>query len=159
MASAILLGDDAQVCTSLSDVTWDLDYEASGAYDGPDARELSRRCTSGLALLEYRSACTDRVELDGRLKHFQPGTAAVRMTGFAAEATVRAATQASTRQVLARPVDLGRPIPSRGRGPGGRDRPAQDWQGRAHRGAAGLFRFMPHKKALATPTDPGRAAR
>jgi hypothetical protein len=47
-ASAILFVDDAQgSCTSLSGVTWDLDYQGSGAYDGSAARERSRRYTSG----------------------------------------------------------------------------------------------------------------
>jgi CheY-like chemotaxis protein len=112
-ASDILLVDDAQdSCTSLSDVIWDLDYPGSGAYDGPAARELSRRYTSALALLDYRSPGTDGVELDCRRKQVQPGTAAgVRVTGFAAEAIVRAATQANIRQVMPMPVDLGRPIP------------------------------------------------
>jgi DNA-binding NtrC family response regulator len=110
--SAILLVDDEQdSCTSLSDLFWDLDYPGSGAYDSPAARELSHRYTSGLVLLDYRSIGTDGVVLDGRLQLIQPGTAGVRVTGFAAEATVRAATQASIRQVMPKPVDLGRPIP------------------------------------------------
>jgi DNA-binding NtrC family response regulator len=95
----------------VSDVIWDLDYQGSGAYDGAAARELSRRCTFNLALLDYKSPGTDGVELDGRLKQVQPGTAGVRVTGFAAEATVRTATQANIRQVMPVPVDLGRPIP------------------------------------------------
>jgi response regulator RpfG family c-di-GMP phosphodiesterase len=97
--SDILLVDHVQgSCTSLPDVIWILDYQGSGAYDGPAAGELSRRYTSGLALLDYRSPGTDGVKLDGRLKQVQPGTAGVRVTGFPAEATVRAATQASIRQ-------------------------------------------------------------
>jgi DNA-binding NtrC family response regulator len=111
-ASDILPVDDAQdSCTSLSDVIWALDYQGSRVYAGPAARELSRRYTSSLALLDYRSPGTDGVELDGRLQQIQPGTAGVRVTGFAAEATVRAATQANIRQVMPMPVDLGRPIP------------------------------------------------
>ena len=110
--SHILLVDDAQdSCTSLSGIIGDLDYQGSGAYDGPAARELSQRYTSNLALLDYKSPGTDGVELDRRLQQVQPGTAAVRVTGFAAEATVRAATQANIRQVMLIPVDLGRPIP------------------------------------------------
>jgi response regulator RpfG family c-di-GMP phosphodiesterase len=129
-ASAILFVDDAQdSCISLPDVIWHLDYQGSAASNGPAARELSRRYTSGLALLDYRSPGTDGVELDGRLKQVQPGTAGVRVTGFAAEATVRAATQANFRQVMPRrSISAARPRPSRRR-PGGRDRPAQDWQG------------------------------
>jgi hypothetical protein len=60
--SAILRVDHEQdSSTSLSHVIWDLDYQGSGAYGGPAARELSRRSTSNLALLEYRSAGTDGV--------------------------------------------------------------------------------------------------
>jgi response regulator RpfG family c-di-GMP phosphodiesterase len=118
-ASDVLLVDDAQdSCTSLSEVIWDLDYQGSGAYDGPAARELSQRYTSNLALLNCNSPGTAGVELDGQLKQVQhgqlkqvqPGTAAVRVTGFAAEVTVSAATQANIGQVMLMPVDLGRLI-------------------------------------------------
>ena len=111
-ASDILLVDDAQdSCTSLPDVIWNFDYQGSGAYDGPAARELSRRYTSGLALLDYRSPGTDVVELDGRLQQVQPGTAGVRVTGSATEAAVCAATQANNRQVMPTPVDRCYTIP------------------------------------------------
>jgi DNA-binding NtrC family response regulator len=111
-ASDILFVDDAQdCCTSLAAVIWDLDFQGSRAYDGPAARELSRRCTSNLALLDHKSPGTDGVELNGRPKQVQPGTAGVRVAGFAAESTVRAATQASIRQVMPMPVDLCHPLP------------------------------------------------
>src|SRR5262245_37717907 len=111
-ASDILLVDDTlDSCTSLSDVIWYPDYQGSGAYDGPAAGGLSPPHTFNLALLDYKSPATDSVELDGRLKLVQPGTAGVRVTGFAAEATERAATQANIQQVMPTPVDLCYPIP------------------------------------------------
>ena len=67
-ASAILLVDDAQgSCTSLSEVIWDLDYQESGAYDGPAVRELSRPHTSNLAFLDYKSPGTGGVEPSGQV--------------------------------------------------------------------------------------------
>jgi CheY-like chemotaxis protein len=109
--AAILLRDDAQdSCTSLSGVVRDLDYPGSGDYNDWVAREQSRRLTSGLALLDYRSPGMDGVELDGRLKQLQPGTAGVPVTGFVAEAPVRAVIQANIRQRMPLPVALGRPI-------------------------------------------------
>ena len=129
-ASAIVLADDEQDSyTSLSDLIWNLDYPGSGAYGGPAAREQSRHYTSSLALLDYRSPGRDAVELYARLKQVQPGTAGIRVTGFAAEANVRAATQGNIRQVTpSRSVSAARSPPSR-KWPGGRDRPAQEWQG------------------------------
>ena len=158
--SAILLVDDEQdSCTSLSDLIWDLDYPGSGAYHGPAARELSRCYTSGLTLLDYRSPGTDGVELYGRLKQVQPGTAGVRMTGFAAEATVRAATQANIRQVMPKPVDsAARSRPSR-RWPESRDGPAQHWQGSpaVRTGALlGLLLSAPQDQSPRRQGDPPR---
>ena len=37
----LLVADAQDSCTSLSDVIWDFDYQGSGAYNGPAARELS----------------------------------------------------------------------------------------------------------------------
>jgi hypothetical protein len=42
----------------------------------------------------------DSYELDGRLKQVQPGTAGVRVTGFADEAILWAATLGNIRQVM-----------------------------------------------------------
>jgi hypothetical protein len=112
-ATDILLLDDAQEsCTSFFDIGGNLDYQGSEPYLGPAARELSRRYTSGLALLDYRSPGTDGVERDGRLQRVPPGTAGVSVTCCAVVATVR--------HVLPMPVDLGRPIPSDVEVPGGR---------------------------------------
>jgi DNA-binding NtrC family response regulator len=113
--SAILLVDDKQdSCTSLSDLICNLDYPGSGAYDSLAARELSRRYTSCLALLDCRSPGTNGVELYGRLKLVHPGTAGIRVTGSAAEATVRAATQGNIRQVMpCRSISAARSRPSR----------------------------------------------
>jgi hypothetical protein len=63
-ASTILFVDHVQdSCTSLPDVIWDLDHQGSGAYAGPAARELSRRYTSGLPLLDSRSPGTAGVQV------------------------------------------------------------------------------------------------
>jgi hypothetical protein len=52
-AFAILFVDHAQgSCTSLPDVIGNLDYQGSGVFYGPAARELSRRFTFGLALID-----------------------------------------------------------------------------------------------------------
>jgi DNA-binding NtrC family response regulator len=101
---------DQGSCTSLSNVSSDLGYQVGLAYDGPAARELSGRDAFGLAVLDYRSPGMDGVELDGRLKQVQPGTVGVRVTAFAAEATVRAVAQGNIR-LMPMPVDCGRPIP------------------------------------------------
>jgi hypothetical protein len=104
-ATDILLLDNAQEsCTSFSDVIGILDCRGSEHYLGPAARELSRRYTSGLALLDYRSPGTDGVEPDGSCNGSRPGTAGVRVTCCAAAAIVR--------HVMPMTVDLGRPIPS-----------------------------------------------
>jgi CheY-like chemotaxis protein len=112
-ASATLLGDaDQGSCASVSDVIWDLDYPVGGAYNRPAAPGWFRRYPFATTLLDDNSPGMDGVELDSRLKQGQPGTVGVRVTGFAAEATLQATSQASIRQVLPRPVEFGRSIPS-----------------------------------------------
>jgi CheY-like chemotaxis protein len=111
-ASAILVVDDDQdTCASLSDIITDLGYRVGVAYDGPTALDLSRRRPYGLALLDYKMPGMDGVELYGRLKQLQPDTVGVLVTAFAAEGTLRAASEAGIRRVLPKPVDSGRLIP------------------------------------------------
>lgn len=111
-ASAILLVDDhPDTCASLSDIISDLGFRVDVAYDGPPALELSRLRLSGLALLDYKMQGMDGVERYGHLERVEADTVGVRVTAFAADATVRAASRAGIRQVLSKPVEFGSLVP------------------------------------------------
>jgi CheY-like chemotaxis protein len=110
-SSILLVDDDHDTCASLSDVISDLGYHVGVAHDGPSALELSRRHAYGLAVLDYRMPGMDGVELYGHLRQVRADTVGVLVTGFAADDTVRAASRAGIRQVLPKPVDLGRLLP------------------------------------------------
>jgi hypothetical protein len=150
-ATDIPLPDDAQdSCTSQSDATWNPHDQGSRGYGGPAARESSRCQTSRLVLLDYRSPVTHGFELDDRLQWVQRGTAVVLATGFAAEATGRAATRSDFEQVIthggrSRPPDSA----DRGGGPEGSAPVAADEQKTrspaSHGRDAGLVAFCPRE--------------
>ena len=107
-ASAILLvDDDHDPCAILSDLLSDLGYQVDVVYDGPTALERSQRHPYGLALLDYKMPGRDDLELDGHLKQVQADTLGVRVTAFAADATIQEANQAGIRRILPKPVDFG----------------------------------------------------
>ena len=110
--SAILLVDDHHdPCAILSDILSDLGYRVNVAYDGPTALEQSRRHPYGLALLDYKMPGMDDLELDGPRKQVRADTLGVRVTAFAADATIQEANQAGIRPILPKPMDFGHLIP------------------------------------------------
>ena len=111
-ASTILVvDDDPDTCASLSDIISDLGYRVDVAYDGPTARERSRRHPYGLALLDYQMPGMGGLELYGQLKQVRADTVGVLVTAFAADATPQEANRPGIRRVLPKPVDFGHLIP------------------------------------------------
>ena len=111
-ASALLLvDDDHDPCAILSDILSDLGYRVDVVYDGPTALEQSRRHPYGLTLLDYKMPGRDDLELYGHLKQVRADTVGVRVTAFAADATIQEANQAGIRPILSKPVDFGHLIP------------------------------------------------
>lgn len=108
-ASSILVVDDDQdTCSSLSDVLSDLGYAVDVAHGGAAALQLSRARPYRLALLDYQMPGMTGVELYRRLREYGAETVAVLVTAFASDGTARAAAEAGIREVVAKPVDFGR---------------------------------------------------
>ena len=111
-ASALLVVDDNHdTCAILSDILSDLGYRVDVAYDGPTALERPRRHPYGLALLDYKMPGMDDLELYGPRKQVRADTLGVRVTAFAADATIQEANRAGIRPILPKPVDFGHLIP------------------------------------------------
>jgi two-component system, NtrC family, response regulator HydG len=110
-SSVLVVDDDPETCTAMSDVIADLGYQVDVAHDGLAALELFKRQFYGLALLDYRMPGMSGVELYCRLKQERAETVGILVTAFAAGDMINDATKAGIRQVLPKPVDFGHLIP------------------------------------------------
>jgi len=106
----LLVDDDEDSCTSMSDILCDLGYSVSLALDGPSALELAGWHQYRLALLDFKMPGMDGLELCRRLKGLQPGVVAYLVTAFAS-ITSDAADSAGIRRVLSKPVDFALLLP------------------------------------------------
>jgi CheY-like chemotaxis protein len=102
----LLVDDDEDTCTSMSDIFLDLGYTVDIAYDGPGALELSGRHQYRLALLDYNMPGMDGLELCRHLKNSQPSIEVAIITAFSSVATTAAAGEAGVRCSLLKPVNF-----------------------------------------------------
>jgi CheY-like chemotaxis protein len=109
--SILLVDDDKDTCSSLSDILSDLGFGVDMAYDGASALELSGRNGYLLALLDYKMPGIDGLELCYRLKRLQPDIEVALVTGFVSADTADMAFEAGVQRVFPKPVDFAKLIP------------------------------------------------
>jgi two-component system, OmpR family, manganese sensing response regulator len=107
MADRVLIVDDEQdFCSNLSDLLTEFGYPTDVAYRGEDAIDLATRSRHRLALLDFKLPCMTGVELFQRLRQVNNGIEAILVTGFSSNETARAANAAGMREVVEKPVDV-----------------------------------------------------
>lgn len=107
----LLVDDDKDTCSNLSDILTDFGYEVDVAYRGDEALALFSQCPYGLALLDYRLPGMNGVELFKRLCQIRDDVVGLLVTGFASGETASQATSAGIRHVVKKPVDVSKLMP------------------------------------------------
>ncbi len=107
MADRVLIVDDeVDFCSNLSDLLSEFGYSTDIAYRGPEAIELAKLNKPRLALLDFMLPSMNGVELFRHLRQIDNGIEAFLVTGFASNETARAANEAGMREIVEKPVDV-----------------------------------------------------
>ncbi len=108
----LIVDDDADTLTNLSDILTDVGYETETACDGQSALEKvgircrQDRCRYAVCLLDFKMPGMDGVQLVQELHASFPELPAIMITAFAGDDGVRRALAAGTWKVLRKPVDI-----------------------------------------------------
>lgn len=107
----LIVDDDQDTCSNLSDILSDLGYAVDVAYRGSDALELFKNHRYRLVLLDYRLPCMTGVDLFKRMQHVHENIVAFLVTGYASSETTNAALAAGLRHVVSKPVEMSTFLP------------------------------------------------
>ena len=102
----LIVDDDRDTCSNLSDILTDLGYAVDVAYRGWDALDLIKDHHYRLALLDYRLPCMTGVQLFHRMRQIDENVAGLLVTGFASRETEKEALSAGLRDVVSKPVEM-----------------------------------------------------
>jgi CheY-like chemotaxis protein len=109
-AHILVVDDEVDFCSNMSDILGDLGYGIDVAYRGAEAIERATHRAYDLFLLDYKLPCMNGAELYKRLKERGASTPAVIVTGHASNETFEQATSAGVNDVIEKPVDFGKLI-------------------------------------------------
>lgn len=108
-AARLLIVDDEQdTCSNLSDILSDLGFQVDVAYDGPSALELVKQQPYDVAILDLKLAGMDGLELYRRIRQLSAGTVAIVVTAYASSTTAASVLDAGAWKILSKPVDFPR---------------------------------------------------
>ncbi len=103
----LVVDDDPDIRSNISDILIDLGYEVTTAEDAKIALQISAKKTFDIALLDFRMPGMDGATLYRRLKSMQPAMVAIMITAWASGEGIQDALDAGTWDVLRKPVEIG----------------------------------------------------
>jgi CheY-like chemotaxis protein len=107
-ARILIVDDDPDTCSNLSDILTDLGYQVEIAHDGPAALALARERHYDVALLDLKMPGMDGLTLYRELRRVRADTVAIIVTAYAGSGVQEEALAAGAWRVLAKPVDFPR---------------------------------------------------
>jgi len=107
----LIVDDDKDTCSNLSDILTDCGYSVDVAHGGQQALDLFEQHHYRLALLDYKLPTMTGVQLFNRMRQLDENIAGLLVTGFASSETESEARSAGLRQVVSKPVDMPKFLP------------------------------------------------
>ena len=105
-ASILVVDDEVDTCSNLSDILTDLGYLVDTAHDGTTALAKVRHKRYDVALLDLKMPGMDGLTLYREIKKIRADTVAIVVTAYASSSTASEALEAGAWQVVAKPIDF-----------------------------------------------------
>lgn len=105
-SSMLVVDDDTDTCSNLSDIFSDLGYRVETAPNGPAALEKVRHDCFDIALLDLMMPGMDGLALFRQLRNLSPQTTAVLMTGEPHDPRAAECLQAGMNCMIPKPLDI-----------------------------------------------------
>lgn len=102
----LVVDDDTDIASNMSDILTDLGYQTAVAHDGKSAIALAKSSAFDVALLDFKMPDMDGAELYKQIKSLQPDMIAIMVTAYAGSGGTERAMSAGTWQVMRKPVDF-----------------------------------------------------
>ena len=109
--SVLIVDDDEDIRTNITDILTDLGYEVDSAKDGATALQLVQQRNFDVALLDYKMPGMDGATLYSHIKELCPQLVAIMVTAYAGSNGAQKALDAGTWRVLRKPVDVSQLLP------------------------------------------------
>ena len=102
----LVVDDDADIRTNISDIFSDLGYDVTTAAEGASALQCVRESDFDVVLLDYKMPGIDGATLYREIKAIRPSIAAIMVTAYAGSDGVQRAVETGTWDVLQKPVNI-----------------------------------------------------
>ena len=102
----LIVDDEPDTCSNLSDIFTDLGYRIDVAYDGESALELVKKNRYDVALLDLKMPGMDGLELYRRIRRISAETVAIVVTAYASGSTAASVLEAGAWKILPKPIDF-----------------------------------------------------
>ncbi|WP_422926296.1 response regulator [Singulisphaera sp. PoT] len=104
--SILVVDDERDICSNLTDILVDFGYRVDSAYDGFLALDLIRERHYDVAILDLKMPGMDGLTLYREIKKLRAETVAILVTAYAGEVTSGEALNAGAWRVLPKPVNM-----------------------------------------------------
>jgi two-component system, NtrC family, response regulator HydG len=103
----LVVDDEVDTCSNLSDILGELGYSVDVAYDGLSALELIKQRSYDVALLDLRMPGMDGLELYRKIREVSAKTVAIVVTAYAGSDTAKSVLSAGAWKIIPKPVNIG----------------------------------------------------
>ncbi len=102
----LLVDDNPDACATTAKMLWTCGYQVEVAYDPQTALGLIEKTPYALAIVDFKMAPVNGVELFKKMRERRPDVSGILITGYASAELTSAAHEAGITFVLSKPVDF-----------------------------------------------------